>query len=288
MLRYVLVGLAICISTIKSFSQTITTGSFDSSPPFCSGASFNVLYSITETFAADNIFTAQLSDPNGSFASPVTIGSAASTFAGQITVSIPASQSAGVSYRIRVVGSSPSISGADNGTDFTIKVIDLNTPTFTEAIVCPGASFSLSYTLVDCDFLSGNVFTAQLSNASGSFASPTTLQSTTTNGAGSVNITIPTSTPAGTGYRIRLVASNPVRTSPDNGTNLKVNAYGIDAPTFIGTSFCQGESLTISYTIQNGCGFPFLPSDNVFTAQLSNASGSFASPINIGSVSSTN
>ncbi|MFM9837136.1 MAG: T9SS type A sorting domain-containing protein [Cyclobacteriaceae bacterium] len=247
------------------------------------------MYSITSSFTTGNVFTAQLSNASGSFASPIDIGSASTTFAGQITVTIPTTQSAGSGYRIRVVGSTPSTIGTDNGADFIIKAIDLNAPTFVETSFCPGASFTLNYSLVNsCEFISGNIFTAQLSNSSGSFALPTILESTTANGAGSLTVTIPTSTPAGTGYRLRLVASNPSRISPDNGTNLTVNAYGINAPTFVGTSFCRGEPLTVGYTIQNGCGFPFLPSNNIFTAQLSNSSGSFASPTNIGSVVSTN
>lgn len=288
MKRYFLLVFGFCAFAITSFSQ-ITIDSFSAAPPFCPGTSFNVVYSVASSFTGANVFTAQLSNASGSFASPIDIGSAATTFAGQVTVTIPATQSAGSGYRIRVVGSTPLTIGTDNGTDFIIKAIDLNAPTFAETVFCPGSSFILNYSLFNsCEFISGNVFIAQLSNASGSFASPTILESTTANGGGSFTVTLPTSTPAGTGYRVRLVASNPSRTSPDNGTNLTVNGYGINAPTFAGTSFCRGESFTIAYTIQNGCSFPFLPSNNIFTAQLSNSSGSFASPTNIGSIASTN
>jgi hypothetical protein len=57
-------------------------------------------------------------------------------------------------------------------------------------------------------FASGNTFTVQLSNGSGSFASPVTLATLpNTNTSGSVNVTIPNGTVAGTGYRLRLIAS---------------------------------------------------------------------------------
>ena len=275
------------IFAIYSYSQAITTSAISGSP-FCAGVSFNIHYDITGTFTSGNIFTAQLSAANGSFTSSIIIGSVPTTFGGNITITIPNNLASGAFYRVRVVASLPVVIGTDNGNDLVFKEIDLNAPTFTGTVFCPGASIPLSYSLVDCDFISGNTFTAQLSDATGSFASPTLLQSSTTTQAGSILITIPTSTPSGTLYRIRLVASIPNRISPDNGVNLTMSSYGIDAPIFSGTSFCQGEPLTIQYTIQNGCSFPFLPSSNIFSAQLSTASGSFISPIDIGSVTSTN
>ena len=74
-------------------------------------------------------------------------------------------------------------------------------------------------------FASGNTFTVQLSNGSGSFASPVTLATLpNTNTSGSVNVTIPNGTVAGTGYRVRLIASNPATTGNDNGSNLAISA----------------------------------------------------------------
>jgi hypothetical protein len=58
-------------------------------------------------------------------------------------------------------------------------------------------------------FNAGNVYTAELSNAAGSFAAPVsigTLNSTAT--TGSINITIPAGTISGSGYLIRITASN--------------------------------------------------------------------------------
>ena len=74
-------------------------------------------------------------------------------------------------------------------------------------------------------FASGNTFTVQLSNGSGSFASPVTLATLpNTNTSGSVNVTIPNGTVAGTGYRVRLIASNPATIGNDNGSNLAISA----------------------------------------------------------------
>lgn len=71
----------------------------------------------------------------------------------------------------------------------------------------------------------GNVYTAQLSDAAGSFAAPTTIGTLTSTASGtlSINITIPGSTPAGSGYRVRVVASNPSTIGTDNGVDIVIN-----------------------------------------------------------------
>src|ERR1051325_11032678 len=84
---------------------------------------------------------------------------------------------------------------------------------------CSGSTMVVSYSISGA-FNAGNIFTAQLSNGAGSFISPThigTLASTT---AGTINATIPSNTVTGTGYRIRVVSSNPPVTGSDNGSNV--------------------------------------------------------------------
>ncbi|HNR86293.1 MAG TPA: T9SS type A sorting domain-containing protein [Taishania sp.] len=75
-------------------------------------------------------------------------------------------------------------------------------------------------------YTSGNVFTAQLSDASGSFASPTAIGTlnSSTSGAQVIAATIPNNVNAGNGYRIRVVSTSPALISDtDNGTNLVVH-----------------------------------------------------------------
>lgn len=72
-------------------------------------------------------------------------------------------------------------------------------------------------------FNSGNTLTLQLSDPFGNFASPTNIfTTTTTSSSGTINFTIPVGTTAGTGYRIRLVSSNPSVTTSNNGTDITV------------------------------------------------------------------
>ncbi|HLP20241.1 MAG TPA: PCMD domain-containing protein, partial [Chitinophagales bacterium] len=77
----------------------------------------------------------------------------------------------------------------------------------------------------DVVFNAGNVFTAQLSDYTGSFVNPTAIG--TLNGAtiGTISANIPGNTPGGSAYRIRVVSSDPAVTGTDNGTDLIVNPF---------------------------------------------------------------
>lgn len=215
------------------FSQSITTSTITGSP-FCAGASVNVPYTISGTFTAGNIFTAQLSDATGSFASPVAIGTLTSTNAGTINAAIPFTTASGTAYRIRVVSSNPATTGSNNGINLTINALTISAPVFAETSFCQGQTFSITYT-VNCNFSntpSNNIFTAQLSDATGSFASPVSIGTNTSAGSGTITASIPGGTPAGSAYRIRIVASNPAITSATNGTNLSIAAPAGDPAIF--------------------------------------------------------
>lgn len=117
---------------------------------------------------------------------------------------------------------------------------------------CEGGSVSVQYTKTGT-FNSGNVFTAQLSNSSGSFTSPVTIGSLTSTSNGTIAATIPIGTASGTGYRIRVVSNNPTVTGTDNGINLTVTSALL--PTSISPTTDQaicgssnGTLLTVSET----------------------------------------
>ncbi len=122
--KYIVFAIAVILMNLFSvrtvLAQTITTGTILGSP-FCSGNAVSVPYTKTGAFTPGNIFTAQLSNASGSFASPVSIGTLASTVAGTIPATIPAGTSTGNGYRIRVVSSTPVVIGANNGVNLTIN-----------------------------------------------------------------------------------------------------------------------------------------------------------------------
>jgi hypothetical protein len=77
-------------------------------------------YIVSRSFRAGNIFTVQLSDSNGSFASPTVIGTRTATASGYIDCTVPTSVAFASGYRIRVVASAPFYISNDNGKDITI------------------------------------------------------------------------------------------------------------------------------------------------------------------------
>ena len=88
--------------------------------PYCAGSLINISFTSSGTFNAGNVFTAQLSDANGSFTSPLNIGTLNSSTSGTINATIPSNTPFGNAYRIRVVSNNPAVIGIDNGTDLTI------------------------------------------------------------------------------------------------------------------------------------------------------------------------
>ncbi|MBV9987656.1 MAG: gliding motility-associated C-terminal domain-containing protein [Chitinophagaceae bacterium] len=101
-------------------AQTITTGTVSNS--LCAHVGFNVPFTITGSFTPGNVFTAYISDANGSFANQIIVGVLSSTTAGSIPCNSPAVTYPGSKYRIRVVSSSPAVTGTDNGSDIVMSV----------------------------------------------------------------------------------------------------------------------------------------------------------------------
>ncbi|MBI3257942.1 MAG: PKD domain-containing protein [Ignavibacteriae bacterium] len=104
----------------KIAANTISTSSIT---PFtyCKGAAVTVSFTISGSFNGDNVFTAQISDPSGTFTNPTTVGTLAGTSNGTINGMIPLTITNSGTYRIRVISSSPATNGTDNGTNLTIN-----------------------------------------------------------------------------------------------------------------------------------------------------------------------
>ena len=118
-------------------------------------------------------------------------------------------------------GHQNTFAGAKDG--FLVKFEDRSI--ITDAIngpICTAQAVSVPFT-VSGAFNPGNTITAQLSNASGSFASPVSIGTLSGTGSGTINASIPIGTEPGTGYRIRVVGSNPAVDGTDNGTDLVIN-----------------------------------------------------------------
>ena len=88
----------------------------------CAGSTLTVNYTISGQFAANNVFTVQLSSINGSFVNPTIIGTKTANTSGSIVCTFPSNIS-GSGYRIRILSNSPFIASPDNAVDLNLVAV---------------------------------------------------------------------------------------------------------------------------------------------------------------------
>jgi plastocyanin len=149
--------------------------------------------------------------------------------------------SAGTHYYVCSPHASSGMKGVITVVQTTVSTGSISPTTF-----CKGDAVTVPYT-ASGGFTAGNSFTAQLSDAAGSFASPTVIGSVSGTSSGQINATMPTTVSAGTGYRVRVVSSMPVVIAADNGTDLSIFDVPNASISPAGpTSFCDGSSVTLN------------------------------------------
>lgn len=97
-------------TTVSTFPPDILTLSSVNSE-YCAGNFFSMNYTVEGGFEPNNNFQVQISDKNGSFASPITVGSVQSQVSGSIDVVIPFDTPQGTDYKLRIVSTHPYIVG---------------------------------------------------------------------------------------------------------------------------------------------------------------------------------
>lgn len=279
----------VCVSTISGLSctsneviinvgsVTLTTGTIAGSPfefsPNAPDAAVVVPYTISTPADPGNVFTAQLSDPFGSFALPTTIGSVSTVTSGTINATISHTTLDGSAYRIRVIASNPSILGADNGVDIIIDQFD--------NAASPGATQNILYgvngtpiTIAESQSATRNWKYATVSGGPYSVFSPAETGTSYT-----PNFALP-----GTYYVVCVseniyndtVVSNEIQINVANGTNLNTTAVG-------STTYYLSPNAVVTDVVDYTSDILF-SSGNIFTAEISDAFGSFGSPTAIGTL----
>lgn len=182
-----------------------------------------------------------------------------SGFHNAATTSIPNGASAytsdALSTNVRSVDFAPSVAGAYSfvcqahpSMTFSLTVnppLAINISSSSSNTFCIGNTISFTHTLTGT-FAGGNVFNVELSNNLGSFSSPTTILPTIS--GANVQFTLPTIS-SGTGYRFRLVSSNPIIQSNNNGTDLSLNVTGNPVANIVSNaagSICVNTPVTIT------------------------------------------
>jgi len=120
-----------------------------------------------------------------------------------------------------------------NGTTFRSNEVEINvgaTASVTTGTITSSpyyvsadstANISIPYTITGT-FNAGNVFTAYLSDETGSFATETAIGTYTSTTNGTIDAIIPVGTISGIAYRVRVKSNNPILTGSDNGVDFEI------------------------------------------------------------------
>ena len=222
---------------------------------YCAGQAAVLSYSADISYTAGNTFSVQLSDANGSFSSPITIGSLSSTAtSGNINTSIPANISFGTGYRMRIVSTAPAITGADNGTNITLGI---ETPTLSAG--SPSAACDGTVAISSTGSYSSYTWSAGGTASSVSVSANGTYTLTVTNANGC------TATASATVSSIIPCCTAPAQAGVIAGAQtLCPNAT---AATLTSTTAASGGVGTLEYrwqrsTVSASAGFTDIPSSN--------------------------
>jgi len=222
----------------------------------------SIAFSTTGSFGAGNQFTVQLSDAAGSFSAPL----ATATGAGSpISLTIPTTVASG-SYRIRVVSSNPVV--VSDTVD--VNIVNLSNLTCSANPPNPTAGQAVTFTLDGTGLPTGpfNISLDIDNNGTPDY---------TQNGVTLPHSFTHTYTTAGT-YTAVFTLTHPV--SGCTGTCQVTVNVGTPPPTIDITSIppvptvCAGNNVNVAFTTTGTFG-----AGNQFTAQLSDAAGSFAAPL---------
>lgn len=111
----------------------------------------------------------------------------------------------------------------------------------TDTILCAGDSIMVDYNAVG-DFFPGNSFFAELSDASGSFATPTQIGSVNSINSGSIPCHIPETTPAGSSYLVRVSSTAAASTGDIFNSTIEINSLPNVTYGNLPSEICEGDS----------------------------------------------
>jgi Secretion system C-terminal sorting domain len=219
----------------------------------CAGSNLSIPFVVTGAFSSAASYTAQLSDAAGNFTNPVNLGTAAVS---PIAAVLPANTPSGANYRVRVVANLNATTVASAA--FSVRPLPTATLSGTATI---NVGETANLTMI---FTGDAPWTYRLTDGTNGTAntSPFTL---------AVKPTLSTT------YALQSVSN-----ACGNGTatgSVRVSVVPrISTADLTLSSVCVGTNVSVPFSITGAFEQP-----TTYTVQLSDAAGSFTSPINLGS-----
>lgn len=138
------------------------------------------------------------------------------------------------------------------------------------AVLCAGSEIDIPFSN-PYNLKADNIYTAEISDASGNFSNALTIGALSSGQAsGLITATIPADLPEGSAYRIRIKASSPQMTSERNAQPIAISAL----PSFLNQSgsseLCAGQSHTLLATTTNASSMQWLFNGQPVSGEISN------------------
>ncbi len=228
----------------------------------CARDSVKVSYDARGTYNAGNIFNVELSDAAGSFASPVIIGSYTGTNSSIIGCKLPTTLTGGTNFRVRVSSTNPVVTGLSGTTALTIGNRSLP-QTISGPIHVNG---TLNYTY-NVPAVTGSTWNWMITAGSQQSGGNTN----------SIGVTWQQPPTPSASSLIKLVETNFGCTG--DTSSLTATVYKLRIGITTAPTACPAFGITVNANADGA-----FTAGNTITAQLSNASGSFAAPVVVGSV----
>jgi hypothetical protein len=146
---------------------------------------------------------------------------------------------------------------------YTVNAQTINTSAIPSSTYCQNETINISYTITGT-YNPGNTFTAQLSDASGSFSSPTNIGTLVSSNLGTITATLPSLLLSGTQYRIRVISDNPAIIGANNGTDLTIQGNPTNPSTF-GNNIWNAYCYNINSYTNNTSAFDYSDYKGMYT-----------------------
>lgn len=238
----------------------------------CAGDTVTVDYLLDPVYNTNNVFTLQLSDKNGSFASPLAIGTKNDSTSGSIMGVIPSTVSNGTGYRMRIISSS--FADTSDTTTVAIKIGNIDSSnvviTASSSVLCSGLPLNFS---ASTNVTSTTYAWSGPNNYNSSLASPS-FPSTTTAMSGNYYATV-----SFYGCEVKdtfSVTVNPTPVKPQTGSNMPVcigDTLKLTATSTAGATYSWTGPNNFSLPFQNPNRYSIVFNDTgdyVVTAKLGN------------------